>query len=221
MAEENSQDPPEITLESLADVAVADLNDDQKAVITASADKLTDEQKETYKDILTPPDETIDVSKVEPETRSPAQIKKDEKEEEETEDEDNEVTPEDEKAISKIVDKKVGDKLKKLEEMENKSEVDSFIVVKPEFGKYREVALKYMNHPAYANIPIHNIMAIVASKDLQKLGAEKEREAQKKAKDTQGGGSSVREPAKGTVDWSKATKEQLHAKQAEVMGQQG
>jgi len=74
-----------------------------------------------------------------------------------------------------------------------------------------------MGNSAYSNIPAQNIMAIVASKDQQKIGAQKERKAIKKAKDTQGGGATFRKPKSGEKDWSKASSEEVDAKKAEIL----
>ena len=222
-----NQDPPEITLENVVETPIEELKDEQKTFIQEHAEELTDEQKETYKAVLEEKKEEGEPEIPDPETRTPAEIKKakkgkEEEDEDEGEDEDEEITPEDEKTISKIIDKKTSGVLSKLQKIENQTDVDAFINSKPEFGKYRSAALKYMEHPAYSNIPVHNIMAIVASKDLQKIGAEKERKAAKDAAGTHSPGTTVREPGKGgKVDWSKASKEEVAAKRAEILGQQG
>lgn len=133
-------------------------------------------------------------------------------------DEDEEIDPEDQKRISKIVEKQVGSK---LQEVENKMEVNAFVTSKPEFAKYQSQILKYMTHPAYANIPVHNIAAIVASKDLVKIGAAKEREAQAKVASTKNPGTTIRKPSGGSVDWKTASKEDFEAQKARVLGRQG
>lgn len=162
------------------------------------------EEKETE-------DEEIDLDKITPETRR----QREEKKEEEDEDE---IDPEDNKRISKIVDKQVGSK---MVEIENKMEVQAFVAAKPEFAKYQGVILKYMNHPDYANIPVHNIAAIVASRDLIKIGAAKEREAQKKVNETKSPGQTVRKPTGTQKDWHTASKEDFEAQKAKVLGRQG
>ena len=120
--------------------------------------------------------------------------------------------------VGRIVDKRLDQVTKDLRITKDRAEVDAFIRDNPEYSKYRVAALKYMESSAYNNIPAHNIMAMVASKDQQKLGAQKEREAIEKAKDTQGGGDSVRTPKGGGIDWSKATSEQIAAKRNEILG---
>ena len=156
-------------------------------------------------------DDEIDLDKITPEVRRARDEKKEESEDEEVDEEDS-------KRISKIVDKQVGTK---MTEIENKMEVQAFVVVKPEFAKYQGVILKYMNHPDYANIPVHNIAAIVASKDLLKIGAAKEREAQKKVLETNSPGQTVRKTTGGQKDWHSASKEDFEAQKARVLGRQG
>ena len=135
-----------------------------------------------------------------------------------SEEEDEEIDPDDQRRISKVVSKEVGSK---VQELDNKMEVYQFVTSKPEFAKYQNQILRYMAHPAYANIPVHNIAAIVASKDLMKMGAAKERETQEKVNQTKNPGSSVRKPSGGTPDWKTASKEDFEAQKAKVLGRQG
>jgi len=155
-------------------------------------------------------DDEIDLEKITPEVRRQREEKKEEEEED--------IDEEDNKRITKIVNKQVG---AKLSEIENKTEVQAFIAAKPEFAKYQGVILKYMSHPDYANIPVHNIAAIVASKDMMKIGAAKEREAQKKVAETKTPGTTVRKESGGKKDWHTASKEDFEAQKAKVLGRQG
>jgi len=206
---ENNNQTPEITLETVVEVAPEELSDEQKTFLQENTDNLTDEQKEVYKEVIEKKEEEPNLDDIEPEVRS-------EKKKEEGKpggDEDDEIDPDDEKTIGKVVKKQltgVTAQLEKVQRLTDEAEVTAFIQVKPEYGKYRGVILKYLAHPDYKNIPVHNIAAIVASKDLQKLGAQKEREAAQKAKDTQGGGSTARK-AGGKTDWHTASKEEFEA----------
>lgn len=166
-------------------------------------------------------EEEIDLDTIEPETRTKAEIKADDKKEKEADDPD--LDPEDEKRISKVLDKRLGGyeaKLARVQKLENEAEVNGFLSGKPEFTKYKATILKYMDHPSYSNIPAHNIAAIVASKDLMKMGAQKEREAAKQAKDTQTPGNTARKEAT-MKDWGSASKEDYEAQRAKVLGYQG
>lgn len=208
-----NQDSP--TLESIADVPVADMSDEQKTFVKENAESLTPEQKETYKDILAP-EATPEV--IEPETRTPAQIKKDAQDIED----DDDIDPEDAARIGKVVEKRLAplsEVQKQLRDIQDSQEVDAFIRVKPEFSKYRESIIKHVQHPAYSNIPVHNIAAMVASKDLMRMGAEQEREAQRKAKETNAGGGTQRKITPGKIDWKNASKEEFEAHKARVLGQ--
>jgi len=206
-----------------------DLNLDE--VVQTSPEEVTEEQKtflEEHKEQLTPEqaekfgieiEKEIKVEDVEPETRTPEQKKKEEKL---PDIEEDEVDPEDQKTIGKVVDAKmkpVSEALKQLQRVKDEQEVDSFLRAKPEFGKYRDVMIKYVGHPAYANIPVHNIAAIVASKDLQKLGAVKEREAQKKVNETKETGNQVRKQTGGAVDWKSVSRTEFEEQKAKVLGQ--
>jgi len=201
---------PELNLEEVVEVDPAEATDEQKAFLEEHKDELTSEQAEKF-------GIKLEEEETEPEVRG--ETKKKEEEADEEDQEEDEISPEDEKTIGKIVDKRVGDKLSQIQKIQDESEVDAFIRAKPEYGKYRNSMLKYMSHEAYKNIPVHNIAAIVSARDLQKIGAQKEREAQRKANETKGGGSTVRKPG-GAVDWRTAPKEEFEAQKAKVLGQQ-
>jgi len=213
MPDENKEITPELTLETVVAVEPTELTEEQKTFLNENKDNLTDEQKVKYGF----EEEKIDVEKLEPEVRG-----KKEEEKKKEEEEDGELAPEDEKTIGKVVSKKlkpVDDLTKEVQALKDEREVDAFLRVKPELEKYRDVALKYMAHPAYSNIPAHNIFAIVASKDLIRLGAEKEREAREKAEKTKDTGTQVRKPPMGETDWKTASKSDFEAQKAKVLGQ--
>lgn len=170
-----------------------------------------EEDKEEEKEEVSEEEEELDIEKIIPETR------RTKKEEAESEDEE-EMDADDKKRISKIVQREVGNK---MSELENKMEVQSFIQGRPEYAKYQAVMLKYMNHPDYANIPVQNIAAIVASKDLMKIGAKKEREAQKVVAETKNPGTTVRKTESSGVNWANVSKEEFEAQKARVLGRQG
>jgi len=130
--------------------------------------------------------------------------------------EEDDTDPEDRSIIDKRVQRETAPIKEELQRQRDTNEVDGFIRDNPEFGKYRKVALKYMANSSYGNIPAHNIMAIVSSRDQQKLGARRERIADKKARDTQSGGSSGRKGGVGAKDWSKASPEEIQAQKNKI-----
>lgn len=156
-------------------------------------------------------DENFDINNIDPDVLNyaPAAPKDDA--------DDNEY-PEDKARIQKIVDRTIGGKVSQLEKQ---VAVNGYFNEHPEFGKYRGAVDKYLAHPNYSGLPIHNIVAIVAAKDMQKIGAAKEREAARKAAETAAPGTSVRTTPVAAVDWDKATREELVAQQAKVLGRQG
>lgn len=130
------------------------------------------------------------------------------------------VDPDDAKTIETIVDQKLADGRKELQDIKDELEVDKYIQANPDFSKYKPAILKYMKHPAYSNIPAKNIAAIVASNDLMKLGAKKERDAQKNADATKTKGSQARKPINSATDWSKAPADAVEAQIRKVKGMQ-
>jgi hypothetical protein len=108
-----------------------------------------------------------------------------------------------------------------IEQIQRQSAMDSYLAANPEFAKYKPAIEKYWNHPTYRGLPIHNVAAIVAGKDMMKIGAAKEREAQKQADSTINPGTSTRPAVGGTVNWQEAPKEEFEAQLAKVLGRQG
>ena len=145
------KDNGELVLDDVVQISPDELDDSQKTFLQENADNLTDEQKETFKDILEKKEEVIKLGEVEPEIRTPAQ-KKEEKTEEE------EINPDDEQVIKKVVEKRIKPVADILQRVKDEQEVDAFLRVKPELSKYRDVIIKYVQHPAYANIPVYNIV---------------------------------------------------------------
>jgi len=134
--------------------------------------------------------------------------------------EDEEITPEDKKNIGKVVGEIVDPLLKQTRELQQTTEINNFLQFKPDYAKYRESIKAQMD--AHPTLTVADAARISAADDLMKIGARKEREAAKKAKETQGGGNTARPTSGGaTKDWSKASKEDFKAKQAEVLGRTG
>lgn len=220
----SSTNNSDISFDSIAEIDVAELNEDQKAFILDNSGTLTDEQRETYKDILDGAEEDsnkqINPDDVEIKTRGKNDSKTDD--DKGDDDEDDTDDSDDEKNIGKVVDKKLGDfkgSQSEIQGIKDKQEVTEFVGDNPEFKPYRDVMLKYMAHPAYKNIPVENIAKIVAADDLQKLGAKKEREAATKAKSTQDSGRTVRDnKGGGETDWARASAEAFEKKKNEVLG---
>jgi hypothetical protein len=163
------------------------------------------------KEVETEEEEEIDLDKVDVETRS--------KGGDEKIDYGEDIDPDDIKTIGTIVEKQTAAVKKQLQETQDRLEVDAFVQQKPEFTKYKPVILKYLQHPVYSNIPVKNIAAMVASGDLVKLGAKKEREAQAKADATKTGGDTVRKGEGSQVNWGKAPKNEVEALKRKILGQ--
>lgn len=147
-------------------------------------------------------EQEIDVDKLEVETRKTVNA----------EDFGEDIDPDDVKVISSVVSKRT-------KPIEDKLALDSFISENPQYSKYRPAIQKYMSHPKWEEIPLRFIAAGLASGDLMKLGAKKEREAQAKADATKVRGNPVRKPNSGATDWSKASKEEFEAHKRRVLGQ--
>lgn len=217
------EEPTELVLEEVVEVAPDKLSEEQTTYLRENTDDLSDDQKETFKDVLEDKeDEDVDPDDVKVQTRVPKKKKTDAPDDDD--DEDDETDPEDKATIDKRVDSKLKpmqDRLdaqdKRSQKVANEVEVDAYIRDNPDFKKYRGVILKHMKHPDYSNVPASSIAAIVSAEDQQKIGAKKEREATEKARDTQSPGTTVRKPSAGEIDWSKAKPEDVAAKRQEIL----
>ncbi len=209
-----------ITLDSVVEVAVTDLNDDQKTFLRDNVGELSDEQKETYKEIIESEDEKEEINPDDVEIETRTETKEEEKKEPKSDD-DEDIDPEDEKTISKVVSKELEDfrgAIDDVQKIRDEQEVGVFINNNPDFKPYRAVILKHLAHPAYKNIPVNRIAIMVAGDDLQKIGARKEREAAARANATKDTGATARTSEGKDTDWAAASKEAFEKKKNEVMG---
>lgn len=128
------------------------------------------------------------------------------------------IDPDDAKTIGSIVEKQTASVKAKLQDTQDRLEVDQYVAQNPQFDRYKPVILKYMKHPAYSRIPVKNIAAMVAADELVSMGAKAEREAQIKADSTKTKGSTARTPVGAKADWKKASKDAFEAQRRKVMG---
>lgn len=200
MTDINNDTPIEETVEETVDPEV-----EVKVEEETSNEDVT-EEKETEEE-----EEVIDPEKITIETRG---------KDEEPVDYGADIDPDDAKTIGSIVEKQTAGVKKQLQDTADRLEVDAFIQEKPEFSKYKSTILKYVQHPVYSKIPVKNIAAMVASDDLLKIGAKKEREAQARADSTKSAGTQVRKPEGGSKDWKTASKQEFEEQKRRVLGQQ-
>jgi hypothetical protein len=132
---------------------------------------------------------------------------------------DDSIDPEDAKTIGAIVEKQTASVKKVQRELQDRLEVDEFLKDHPEYNKYRTAILKNLQHPVVGQIAVEGVASMVAGKDLLKLGAKLEREAQIKADSTKNTGTATRKTGGGSVDWTKATRDEFEAQKLKVLGQ--
>lgn len=209
MSEEtNNEENLEETPNEQSNDNEADIQDDQQDVDTDGDQE--DESADTGADADEQEEEVIDPDKYEIGVRQQP--------EDSEIDYGEDIDPEDAKTIGAVVEKQTAAVKQQLQDTQDRLEVDAYIKDNPQFDKYRPVILKHMKHPAYKQIPVKNIAAMVASNDLMKLGAKAEREAQAKADSSKTKGTTVRKPAGGQMDWDKAPAEAVEDQIRKVKG---
>jgi len=184
-------------------------------------EEVVEETKETPEEVVEDEvveedkvDEVVDVSKVEVEIR---------KKDDEKIDYGEDIDPEDIKTIGTIVAKQTESIKNQLQDTKIKLEVDSFLQERPEFLKYKQTILKYVDYvdkdgsKPFSRMTIKNLAVIASADDLLKIGAQKEREAQAKVSATKTPGTGARTTGDSATDWLKAPKNDFEAKKREVL----
>lgn len=132
---------------------------------------------------------------------------------------DDEIAPEDEALITKVIAKKFAPIIDKTQSAEDEREISEFLAKNPEFTPFEAKARRYIAHPSRRNLPVESVFYEVAGKELLKIGAKRQREADEKALDTQTGGGSARGGEGGKSVWD-LTKDEFEAEQEEIRRKQ-
>jgi len=130
-------------------------------------------------------------------------------------DEDEEFAPEDVELVTSIVAKKFAPIIDKSLADDDDKEVQNFLKENPDFKPFEAKARRYMQHPSRRALPVEAIFFEVAGKKLLQIGANRAKEADKKAKDTQTGGGSNRAGEGSKTVWD-LPKDDFEAKQEKI-----
>jgi hypothetical protein len=122
------------------------------------------------------------------------------------------VTPEDEALISKVVAKRFAPIIEKSLAAEDDMEINQFLTENPDFKEFEAKARRYMQHESRRHLPIKSIFYEIAGDKLMKIGAERAKQADQRAKESQVGGGSTRTDIGKPDVWS-LTPEQFKAEQ--------
>jgi len=128
---------------------------------------------------------------------------------------DDEVAPEDEALINKVVAKTFAPIIDKTQSAEDNTEISEFLSVNPDFKPYEAKARRYIAHPSRRHLPVETVFYEVAGKDLMKIGAKRQKKADEEAKDSQTGGGSARGGEGAKTAWD-MPKDEFEAKQEEI-----
>jgi hypothetical protein len=125
------------------------------------------------------------------------------------------IASEDEEMISRVVAKQFAPIIDKSLADDDNKEIMDFINENPDFKPYETKARRFMQHPSRRNLPVKSIFYEVAGDDLIKIGAQRSKIAEEKAKQTQTGGGSNRSTEGTTNDWNLSETE-FQAKQERI-----
>ncbi|MDD5726281.1 MAG: hypothetical protein PHC53_02615 [Patescibacteria group bacterium] len=112
---------------------------------------------------------------------------------------DDDIDPEDEAKISKVLDKRLGPVMDELDaerqqaaEQQEEAELQTFLTECPQFKPYEAKIRKWAKHESRKNLPLLSIAYEIAGPDLERIGAERERKAAQDAAASATGGGSTR-----------------------------
>ena len=210
-------DAPEITLESITSTVETpdSLSEEQKTFLEEHKSELEPDVAEKYGIELDPIEPVINKKE------DPATPPK-----EGDDGDDGEPDPDDVKVIEKVARKIMAPAVAQAEAMRIETELQAELGKHPEYKPYEKQIRTFVNHENRIGfikngLPVSSVVLEAIAPHLQKIGAQKERDAAAAAAASHGGGSSARPVAQPTKNWSNASKEEVAAKRAEVLGQTG
>lgn len=121
--------------------------------------------------------------------------------------EDDQIAPEDEDLITKVVAKRFGPILEKTLSAEDDREISAFLTANPDFKPFEVKARRYISHPSRRHLPIESVFYEVAGKKLLQIGAKRQVAADAEAKATATGGGTSRGGKTGKGVWDMTPQE--------------
>lgn len=106
------------------------------------------------------------------------------------EDEDG-LSPEDRAAFDKRIEKKLKPFQERAAEQEVEASIATFVKDNPDFAPFAAKAKRFAMHPSRQSVPIKSIFYEVAGDKLMRIGAQRAKQADDKAKKTKTGGGST------------------------------
>ena len=128
---------------------------------------------------------------------------------------DDGVAPEDKALINKVVSEQLAPIIDRTLRADDEHEVQEFIEKNPEFKPFEAKVKRFMQHESRRQLPIKSIFYEVAGDKLLKIGADRMKKADEKAKNTQTGGGSNRAEEGEKGDWD-LPKDEFEAKQEKI-----
>jgi len=120
--------------------------------------------------------------------------------------EGDDVLPEDEAIIDKVVSKRIAPLIRQTLDVADDSDIKGFLQENPEFKPFEAKARRWIKDPSRQHLPISTVFYEAAGyKNILRIGADRKTKADKEAADTTTGGGSGRTPEGGpsVLDLSK------------------
>jgi len=114
----------------------------------------------------------------------------------------DDLSPEDAAAIDKRIAKRLEPFQKQAAEQEVEASIATFLTENPDFKPFASKAKRFAMHPSREHIPIKSIFYEVAGDKLMKIGAQRAKAADAKARKTKTGGSNTTTDGKGSKSYA-------------------
>lgn len=126
----------------------------------------------------------------------------DDADDKDTDEDDDDLSSEDAAAIDKRIAKRLAPFEQKAAEQEVEATIASFLNENPDFKPFATKVKRFAMHPSRQNIPIKSIFYEVAGDKLLKIGADRAKQADIKAKKTKTGGGNASTDGKGSKSYA-------------------
>ena len=141
--------------------------------------------------------------------------KKDDSDDGDSGDTYDDITPEDEALVNRIVAKNFAPVIEKSLADDDNREVADFLEKNPDFKPFEAKVRRFMKHESRMQLPVKSIFYEVAGDKLMKIGAERNKKAEVEAKNSATGGGSNR-AGEGSKKVADLTPEEFEAEQQRV-----
>lgn len=137
-------------------------------------------------------------------------------------DEDDDVDPADKEVIDRQVKKQLKPVLDHFTAQADKQEAETYFAANPDFKPYEAKIMKWWNDPTRRHLPINTVaLEAIGVKNLIRIGAQRQKAADDKARKTSTGGGSSTRDAGGSKPVAEMSNAEFEAERQRVLSKRG